>query len=232
MKKIIFLILVSTTISFAQFKELSNSNIKIDESILKQNIGGQKSKTLAFFLSLVLPGSGEYYVNRFDAGKYFVISEVGLWLTYFGFDYYGRFQKDNYITFAKINGSVEPANKDDNYWAAIGSYMNIYDYNNEKLLNRDFNNIYDEKVYYWNWNSNDERKKYRNLWLSSEKAFNNRQFPLAFIVVNHIVSAINATILAGKYNERLQESSLIIYPQLGFDEFQKPQLSISLLKNF
>lgn len=232
MKKIILLILISINISHAQFKEFSNSNIKIDESILSQNFGGQKSKSLAFLLSLVLPGSGEYYVNRFDVGKYFVVSEAGLWLTYFGFDYYGRFQKDNYITYAKVNGSVNPANKDDDYWAAIGSYMNIYDYNNEKLLNRDFNKIYDEKIYYWNWNSNDERKKYRNLWLSSEKAFNNKQFPLALIVVNHIVSAINATILAGRYNESLQNQSLQICPQFGFDEFQKPQLYISLLKNF
>ncbi len=232
MKKIILFYLALTTLAVAQFKEASKSAVKFDNSVLSQEIKGEKSKTLAFFLSLTVPGLGEYYVNRFDAGKYFVLGETGLWLTYFGFDYYGRFQKNNYITYAKVNGSVNPASKDDDYWAAIGSYMNIYDYNNEKLLNREFNKLYDERIYYWNWNSNDERKKYRNLWVSSEKAFNNKQFPLALIIVNHIVSAINATILAGRYNQSLQEQSLIIYPQFGIDEFQKPQLSISLLKSF
>jgi hypothetical protein len=229
---LIFVILFSSTL-FAQFKDLTpqvNPSIKTELKISTD--GQEKSKTLAFILSLAIPGLGEYYLNRFDVGQYFLIAEGGLWLSLYGFDYYGRIQKDNYMQFASVNGGVNSTGKDENYWAIIGSYMNIYDYNNEKLLNRQFNALYNENTHYWFWNSNEERKKYRNLWLSSESAFNNKQFPISLIIINHIASAINAVIIARNYNERLKEGSVNIYPQLGFDEFYNPQIKISLRKNF
>ncbi len=219
---------------FGQIKNLPERNY-IDHnfqkiSLINENV--EKSKTLAFFMSLLVPGLGEYYINRFDIGKYFLISEGGLWLSLYGFDYYGRFQKNNYINYAKVNGNVITNGKDDNYWAIIGSYMNIYDYNNEKLLNRQFHLVYNENSHYWYWSTNEERKKYRSLWLSSESAFNNKQFPIALIIINHFASAINAAILAGKYNAKNEQESIQIFPQLGFDEFYNPQVKLSFLKNF
>ncbi|MCX8056374.1 MAG: hypothetical protein N3F03_02040 [Ignavibacteria bacterium] len=231
-KSLIFL-LVLTTLSFAQLKTQSNKNeiINFNQTFLKNENSGEKSKTLAFVLSLILPGLGEYYANRFDVGKYFTIAEGTLWLTLYGFDYYGNLQKENYINFAKINGGVNVSGKNEQYWAVIGSYMNIYDYNNEKLFNRQFNLTFDENTHYWFWKSNEERKKYRNLWLSSESAFNNKQFPISLIIINHIASAINAALVTKRMNENL-ESSIKLYPQFGFDEFNNPQIKISFLKNF
>jgi len=235
MRKLLVLVLLilSSTLS-AQFKYSSNS--ESDLSINKNEIlnfeKSEKSKTLAFFLSLAIPGAGEYYVNRFDVGKYFLLTESGLWLTLWGFDYYGRIQRDNYINFAKVNGGVNPSGKDSKYWAVIGNYMNINDYNNEKLLNREFNAVFDENIYYWNWNTNQERKKYRNLWLSSESAFNNKQFPIALIVINHIVSAINASILANRYNKSLEDESMRLIPRVGFDQFYNSEISLTFHKSF
>lgn len=235
MLKYLFLvfIILSSTLS-AQFKVRSSAEINL--TINKNEVLGveksEKSKTLAFFLSLAIPGAGEYYVNRFDVGKYFLMAEGGLWLTLWGFDYYGRIQRDNYINFAKINGSVNPTGKDSKYWAVIGNYMNINDYNNEKLLNREFNALFDENLYYWNWNTNQERKKYRNLWLSSESAFNNKQFPVALIVINHIVSAINASILVSHYNKNLENESIRLIPNVGFDKFYNPEISLTFHKSF
>lgn len=235
MKRIIFIsILLFTTSVFGQFKNQINfdEGLKINRTNVLGFNQSEKSKTLAFFLSLVLPGAGEFYVNRFDVGKYFVAAEGGLWLTLWGFDYYGKFQRDNYINYAKTSGNVNPDGKDARYWAIIGNYLNIQDYNNEKLLNREFNLLYDENYYYWNWNSNQERKKYRNLWLSSESAFNNKQFPVALIVINHIVSAINAAILANRYNRNLEQATLQIIPNVGIDEFYNPQIYLTFHKSF
>ncbi len=197
LKTIFLLILLTSTIS-AQFKnQIATPKVEnFNQNLIGPVENKEKSKTLAFLLSLAVPGLGEYYLNRFDVGKYFTIAEGGLWLSLYGFDYYGKFQRDNYINFAKVNGNVNTSGKDETYWAVIGNYMNIYDYNNEKLLNRQFNAVYDENTYYWFWNSNEERKKYRNLWLSSESAFNNKQFPISLIIINHIASAINAALIA------------------------------------
>ena len=235
MKRILFLalLILSSTLS-AQFKYRSNAevNLTIDKNELIGYNKSEKSKTLAFFLSLIVPGAGEYYVNRFDVGKYFLLSEAGLWITFYGFDYYGKFQRDNYINYAKTNGSVNPSGKDSRYWAVIGNYMNINDYNNEKLLNREFNSLFDENYYYWNWNTNQERKKYRSMWLSSESAFNNKQFPAALIIINHIISAINAVILANRYNKSIELESMHIIPNVGLDKFYNPEIYLSFQKSF
>jgi hypothetical protein len=235
MKKILFIgLLVLTTNMFAQFKDQIDpvEKYKINQLKPLEFSQAEKSKTLAFFLSLVLPGSGEFYVNRFDVGKYFVIAEGGMWLSLWGFDYYGNFQRESYINYAKTIGGVNPEGKDSRYWAVIGNYLSIQDYNNEKLLNREFNLLYDENYYYWNWNTNQERKKYRNLWLSSESAFNNKQFPIALIVINHIVSAINAAILANRYNRSLENETLHIIPNVGVDKFYNPQIYLTFHKLF
>ncbi|MGB9663311.1 MAG: hypothetical protein ACPL25_00115 [Ignavibacteria bacterium] len=235
MKRLIFISLLIFNVNiFAQFKDQINfdERFKINQTNILEFSQSEKSKTLAFFLSLVLPGAGEFYVNRFDLGKYFVAVEGGLWLAFWGFDYYGKFQRDNYINYAKLSGNVNPEGKDSRYWAVIGNYLNIQDYNNEKLLNREFNLLYDENYFYWNWNSNQERKKYRNLWLSSESAFNNKQFPVALIVINHIVSAINAAILANRYNRSLENESFHIIPNVGVDKFYNPQVYLTFHKSF
>ncbi len=232
-KLVIFFLLISITLN-AQFKEQLNQEVNLINKPLKPTLiyPYQKSKTLAFFLSLAIPGLGEYYVNRFDVGKYFLMAEGGLWLTLYGFGYYGRIQRENYISFAKINGGVEPAGKDENFWSIIGSYMSVDDFNEERLLNRQYNSVYDEKTHYWYWRTNEDRKKYRNLWLSSESAFNNKQFPIAFIIINHIASAINASLLASKYNEQGENSSLRIIPEFGVNFNFEPQLRVSFLKRF
>lgn len=232
-KIFILLIFLASTIS-AQFKnQIEKPKIEsINQKIFPTFESKEKSKTLAFFLSLAIPGLGEYYLNRFDVGKYFTIAEGGLWLSLYGFDYYGKFQRNNYINFAKVNGGVNSTGKDENYWAVVGNYMNVYDYNNEKLLNRQFNSVYDENTHFWFWNSNEERKTYRNLWLSSERAFNNKQFPISLIIINHLVSAINAALIAKNYNESLSQSSVKVFPQFGFDKFYNPAVKISLQKNF
>ncbi|NPV12021.1 MAG: hypothetical protein HPY57_09550 [Ignavibacteria bacterium] len=233
-KSLLFALIFFTSNLFAQFKsQLSlETNLKINRQDILSFNHKEKSKTLAFFLSLAVPGAGEYYVERFDVGKYFLLTEGGLWLTLWGFDYYGKFQRENYINFAKTNGGVNPSGKDERYWAVIGNYMNINDYNNEKLLNREFNSVYDEAYYYWNWNTNQERKRYRNLWLSSESAFNNKQFPIALIVINHIVSAINAAILANRFNEKLANGSFQLIPNLGVDKFYNPQIYLTFHRSF
>ncbi|MFN4110945.1 MAG: hypothetical protein ACK4G1_01620, partial [Ignavibacteria bacterium] len=76
-KTLLISFLLVSTLS-AQFKEqieVSNYIELNKNSILLEK--KEKSKTLAFFLSLAIPGLGEYYLNRVDIGKYFLIAEGG-----------------------------------------------------------------------------------------------------------------------------------------------------------
>src|SRR3972149_10371109 len=143
---------------------------KISNEFHKKNAG------LAVLYSLLLPGMGELYAESYSSGKYFTMADAALWGVYFGMNYYGNNKKDNYKAFAASNGSVNNSGKDANYYATIGIYSNIDEYNNAKALERNFDQIYNTEKYYWKWETNDERKAYRNLWTSSESAFNNLRF--------------------------------------------------------
>lgn len=180
------------------------------EMILFSNKEENKSGALAFLYSFLLPGMGELYANRYDVGAYFIAVEGMLWLSLGGLNYYGNWQRDNYKEYASVHAGVDIKGKSETYFATISSYLSISDYNNEKYLNREFHKVLDLKTFYWDWLSNDFRKTYRSMWTSSESAFNNVRFAAAMIVVNHLVSAINAVILVNKYNKNLDADNISI----------------------
>ena len=187
----------------------SQNSLKNSSPILKDfnsfQDANKKSPGIAIIYSLLLPGMGELYAGSYSSGKYFTIAEGALWASYIGFNSYGNWQKDNYKSFAVSNGGITEANKNDDYYANIGLYSSVNEFNDAKALDRNFAEMYDTQKYYWNWNG-DDRKAYRGMWLASEHSFNNIRFVVGAMIVNRIISAINAVRLVSKYNKNLEEN--------------------------
>jgi hypothetical protein len=213
----IFLIIILTGCSlFSQQVEQKNlldlkneikssserSKLSFDEQTLKET--KKKNAGLAIIYSLLLPGMGELYAESYESGKYFTIAEGILWGTYIGIDTYGNWQQDHYKSFAAANGGVNIKGKDDDYFATISEYLSIDQYNDEKALERNFNEMLDENKYFWKWSSED-RKTYRSMWVSSEEAYNSLRFVVGALIVNRIASAINAVRLVTAYNKQQVE---------------------------
>ncbi|HRQ54081.1 MAG TPA: hypothetical protein PL018_07475 [Ignavibacteriaceae bacterium] len=217
MKIILILLIVLSSQIFSQNSESSFYSLKqqaiseisqmedLNHSFLIDDVQKKKSSGLAIVYSLLLPGMGELYADAYDSGIYFTVADGALWGSYIGINVYANWQKDRYITYAQTNGGITTANKDDNYYATIGQYLNIVDYNNEKAFERNFDEMYNSNTYFWKWNSNEERKSYRDMWVTSEQSFNNLRFVVGALVLNRVVSAINAVRLVSKYNNKLKE---------------------------
>lgn len=180
------------------------SSIQLQEFSLPQT-DEKKSPALAILYSVLLPGMGELYAGSYEKGYYFTIADGVLWGLFTGFTLYGNWKEDNYKSFAQSNGGVNNDGKDEEYYANIGVYLSIDDFNTAQELNRDFNQVYNTTTHYWNWNSESERKEYRNMWSSSEGAFNNVRFAVGALILNRIVSAINAVRLVSAHNKNLTE---------------------------
>lgn len=181
------------------------SQVQKPEKITFQNSDSKKNPGLAILYSLLLPGMGELYADSYSSGKYFTIADGALWLTYIGIDSYGNWQKDRYKSFASSNGNVNAAGKNNDYYATISQYLSIEQYNNEKALERNFDEIYSNE-YSWEWTSQD-RKTYRSMWVSSEQSFNNLRFVVGALILNRIISAINAVRLVSRYNKNLDNET-------------------------
>jgi len=195
--------------SFYTFKSQTTSQILQSETlnpkVLSDEIKTKKSAGLAVVYSLLLPGMGELYADAYKSGVYFTVADGFLWGAFIGMNVYGGWQKDNYISYAQFNGDVASKDYDDDYYATVGEYMNIDEYNNEKALERDYDAMYDSEKYYWKWNTNNERKSYREMWESSEHSYNNVRFVVGALLLNRVISAINAVRLVSKYNNNLEQ---------------------------
>ncbi len=195
--------------SFYAFKQHAISEISqindIDQQIALDDVKQKKSTGLAIVYSLLLPGMGELYANAYDSGVYFTVADGVLWGTYIGMNVYGNWQKDRYISYAQTNADVTTENKDDDYYATISEYLSIDQYNDQKAFERNFDEMYNTEQYFWKWNTSEERKVYREMWVSSEQTLNDVRFVVWGLLLNRVVSAINAVRLVSKYNNNLSQ---------------------------
>ena len=160
----------------------------------------RKSVPLAIIYSLILPGMGELYAGNYNTGKYFTIAEGTLWGTYIGINTFSNWQKNRYHSFAASNAGVNVAGKSDDYFANIGIYTDINEYNDDMARNGDFAKMYNTEQDYWKWSGTD-RKTYRAMWTSGEQSHNNLRFVVGALILNRVISAINAGRLAASYNK-------------------------------
>lgn len=199
--------------SFYSFKQQIVENISSTETsetyetyVMFDDVKKKKSTGLAILYSMILPGMGELYADAYDSGVYFTVADGVLWGTYIGMNVYGNWQQDRYITFAKNKAGITTNDKDELYYATISQYNSIEDFNDEKAFERSYSEMYSNiEKYNWEWNTNEDRKSYRQMWESSEQTFNNVRFVVGALLLNRVVSAINAVRLVSRYNNNLSQ---------------------------
>ena len=216
MKKIFAIIFLTTTLISAQHSA-NNSLLELRNQIEIQetenlnfsltNSPEKKSPAIAIMYSLLLPGMGELYGGDYSLGKYLTIADAVFWGGVVGLNIYGDNQRDNYKAYAQSIGGVSVEGKDDKYFADISEYISIETFNTEQEKYRDFDNIYNEQTHYWNWGDNKTRQEYRGMWSKSESAYNNVRFAVGALILNRIISAINAVRVVAAYNKNLTEQT-------------------------
>lgn len=210
-------------------------NITTIEMQTGESVKQKKSPGTAVFYSLLLPGMGELYAGRFDQGKYSLIAESGLWLTYISFRQYGSWLRDDARRFASVHSGAEINGKNDQFFVDIGNFTDTYEYNDKKLIDRSPERLYDVNAgYYWRWDTDANRSEFRALRVSSERVFNNSKFIIGAVIVNHIFSAVNAARLVKQYNQQLNEElgSWWLESSLINDGAKPDGIKVSLVHRF
>jgi len=240
MKFIPLIILLTTCLLTAQEKSILNLESEISISSQENSTNkihfqkyadnSKKSAALGILYSLLLPGMGELYADGYSSGKYFTIADGVLWGTFIGMNVYANWQEENYKSYAASHAGVNNEGKDAAYYATISGYLNIDDFNSEKALERNFNEMYNEEIYFWKWETSEERKTFRSMWTSSEQTTNDIRFVVGALILNRVASAINAARLVAAYNKRLKEDELSWNISVGL--VNNKNLPTSLTLNF
>lgn len=171
-----------------------NSNIKVTAN--------QKSPAISALLSAVLPGAGHFYAGRMDVGAYFLGAEAAMWLGIFGVNYYGGVLRDDSRSFASVHAGLNKEGKDDDYFANVGNYMNIYMYNNDKLQSGQYNMLYDVNTHFWNWDSQSNQGEFEQQRKRSERTYNLSTIFVTGLIINRLVSGISAIVLTNSGNTK------------------------------
>jgi TM2 domain-containing membrane protein YozV len=195
----------------------------------------KKSPGAAVLYSLLLPGMGELYAGSFDYGKYSLIAEGGLWLTYVSFRQYGSWLRDDARRFASVHSGAAIEGKNDQFFVDVGNFNDTYEYNDKKLIDRSPERLYDVNAgYYWKWDSDASRSEFRALRVSSERVLNNSKFIIGAVIVNHIFSAVNAARLVKQYNQQVNDElgSWWLESSLSNDGAKPDGIKLSLVRRF
>jgi len=180
-----------------------NSSVGFRRALLKSNTPptiitdsfqmAKPSKAKAFFLSLAVPGMGEYYAGSKKMGTIFLCTEIALWAGYFAFQIYGDWKEQDFKQYAMAHAGVQAKGKNHQYFVNIENFDNIRAYNEAKLQQRDTEAVYPENdEFSWQWDQTKNRLKYEQMRVSSDQAYSRAVLMIGVIVVNHIVSGIDA----------------------------------------
>lgn len=204
----------------------------------KSKSGGKKISALrAGLYSAILPGAGEYYAgNRSKARYFFAIEAIG-WAGYIGYHFYSNMKKDDLIDFAATNANANLDGKDNDFLDLVGFYSSIDEYNKfGRVFDVERPYLDDTEEFHWKWQSDQDQAVYRHLKNRSREADRRSEFMLGLIVVNRVISIIDAIRVAKKSNRKLDEfSTNTNKPKYKFsiDPFnRKQQVSMSILTNF
>ena len=143
------------------------------------------------FLSLIVPGLGQYYAGSTGYGKIFLAAELALWGTYYYNDTMMEAKRQDYLTCAVRHAGVNPAGQGTFYLNAIGSFATSYDYNSYQLTLED--PVSYSGALAWSWDSSASRYRFKELRKEELDYENNLKFCVAGIVLNHLLSALHAS---------------------------------------
>lgn len=189
---------------------------------------GRKSIKKAFFMSLLIPGAGEYYVGQKGYARGFLTAEGLIWSFALISNFQGRIWRNDYIGYAAQEAGSNPGRRDEQYYKDIYEWPNSAWYNEYQwVLARD---LYPDdpaaqaayvadKLYTgadaWEWTTMEEWERFRGLRVKSESAFRRVTYAAGAAVLNHLLSAVNAARVAKRYNSRAAKKlswDLNLYP--------------------
>jgi hypothetical protein len=157
------------------------------------------SRGKAFLMSLILPGSGELYLGSRNMAVIFFSTEVALWSAYFLFNWISDIKADDYSLYASAHAGANVRGKPHQFFVNIEDFDNLAAYNQAMLQDRQPQLMYPEDGSYdWSWDSRASRDRFEKMRLSSDRFESAGLFVIGGVILNHLVSGIDAIRLAHK----------------------------------
>ena len=160
--------------------------------------------------SAIIPGWGEYIIEKNKRARLFSFIEFSLWTTCLATYTFSYHQMLQYQSFAVEHAGVDTDNKDHKYWVDIGNYIDLEQHNSEHLRWRYLDEIYNETDS-WDWDTKSNMKNFESMRIRSDMLAKTGEYIIGAIIMNHILSAIDTL-----YFIRLKKvNEVAVIPMIG-----------------
>ena len=159
----------------------------------------------AFLQSLLIPGWAEWKSGAKKRARFFWITEGILAATFTGFQIYGHLKARDYRAYGAIHAGANFADKPKRFVTNISYYKDILEYNEYQRRLRRYDLTYPlTQENWWQWDSESSMHTFNHLRIQSETAYRNAVITVGVILMNHVISGIDAIWTARQHNKKLQ----------------------------
>ncbi|MFU8812914.1 MAG: hypothetical protein ACNA78_08095 [Balneolaceae bacterium] len=166
----------------------------------------------ALLQSLVMPGWGHYYVdkNNWTRGKIHLGSDLIIIGAFFGIDARANNLQRQFRTFANNQAGVSIDGRSRSFVLAMGNFNSLEEYNDFQLRSRNWDRLFDDiPENRWQWESDEQRRQFRGLRESAERADNQLPALAGLLVLNRLISGISAAGRARDMQRQLPELTIL-----------------------
>ena len=160
--------------------------------------------------SLLIPGLGELDLGSQKSSRFFMQTEAILFTSCWSAYKFATVKEKEYIAYANEHAGAKYTT-DHRYWVDIGNYNSNEDFDEEHLRMRDSKEgQWSSSPWYWE-GGEEYRKKFEKMRIDSDKLYFTGRFIIGGIILNHIISGINAL-----YISRVNDKNYSLSPMVKF----------------
>ena len=155
---------------------------------------------LGLIKNIIIPGMGMPKTEEYqNLKKNYLLREVVIWGTLFSSRQNSNMYENNYINYGVEYGETDVSDYNYQYAINVGDYDSFSEYNDAMLRKRLSERVYPQNQgYEWDWESRDNRLKYRNMLRTSRDLDKIGDFAIAGLLIHRIVAVINYAYLMNK----------------------------------
>ncbi len=146
----------------------------------------------AFLKSLLIPGWGQYTQGRKRFAMVYFVGEVLLISGIIIERTYAKWLEDDYRQFAAQHAGVL-GDKQHQFYVDIGNWMDTHSFNEKRLRDRQYDNLYLDPRSQWSWDSDQNRREFKATRLASDHAGQRAMLMIGGLLINHMISGIEAS---------------------------------------
>ncbi len=190
--------------------EFSDDDLFSENLDTRDNSGRRRHSVLtAVGLSALLPGAGHWYLGKKRGARFFMGAEAGIWAAFLALKVNAGWKQDDVERFATRHAGVSGLGRDEQFFRQLTFYSSREEYNSlGRAFDSDLPFIADTPENDWNWDSQNSRREFRQLFNDQNSADRNAEFMFIAALVNRLTSAVLAWRSTQKLNNQLDEDDM------------------------